>query len=266
MAQELVNIYNDILNEIKYHIEVSKTKLEITNDVVICDERSFQGWFLTNELTPTTIYIIVSFEEGEIWFGNTVVPLSFTVYSEQETFETTRLLLTYFANAYNFVSAKGTNNATIIQSYSIPTMREEFVEDGNSYRAIFDMSATFVYGENVSGITSIVINDEEITFLNASSESTTIVNSANLGDKNNRTTTLNQSMTFTLALSFPSTLESPFVKDIDELHFGSKDINTIFNVSITKGNKTYTKKLKCISIAYEQEITGIPMYAVGLGE
>ena len=148
MAQILTSIYNDILDILQEYLIVSKDTLEIGNNVVICDERSFEGWFSGSELDPTTIYVIVSFESGSIWLDNTVVPVSIKAYSEQNSFENCRTLLTYIAGKYNFAS-RTTENAHIIQSYSTPLMDEEFVEEGSNYRAIFTMDATFVYGENI---------------------------------------------------------------------------------------------------------------------
>lgn len=276
---QTINIYNDIINEISKNLNISLGRLELENDIVICDERSFEGWFDNNELTPTTIYVIVSFEEGELWFGNTIVPITLVVYSEQGSFDKARKLITYFASNYNFIKGNGTNNATYIQSYSIPQMREEFAEEDNSFRAIFDLSGTFVYGENINGITSLVIDEEEITFLNIDVDFTMIPNSANLGDKNNRTTTTNRSGTFTMALSTPSFLNgtgSNFISKVDSIVFGNANINTTFEVRFVKGGVSYpsyeenetptTRTLHLISASYNQEITGIPLYAIGLGE
>lgn len=266
MARELINIYENILNSLKYHFEVSKTQLNLENDIVICDERSFQGWFENEKLLPTTIYIIVAFNEGSILFGNTVIPISFIVYSEQGTFENARLLLTYFATEFNF-AYESQGNVSFIQSYSIPTMREEFAEEGNSFRAIFDMSGTFVYGENVSGITELNIDGKKVRFLNIECTFTATPNSANLGDKNDRTTTVNASATFSMSVSVPSLLSDTFVSKVDSLIFGNADINTTFEVTITKGGVTYpTRTLHFIDIHYSQEITNIPIYAIGLGE
>lgn len=266
MARELINIYDNILNSLKYHFEVSKTQLNLENDIVICDERSFQGWFENEKLLPTTIYIIVAFNEGSILFGNTVIPISFIVYSEQGTFENARLLLTYFATEFNF-AYESQGNVSFIQSYSIPTMREEFAEEGNSFRAIFDMSGTFVYGENVSGITELNIDGKKVRFLNVDFTFTATPNSANLGDKDDRTTTVNASATFGMSVSVPSLLSDTFVSKVDSLIFGNADINTTFEVTITKGGVTYpTRTLHFIDIHYSQEITNIPIYAIGLGE
>lgn len=269
-----VSMYNDILEIIKKNLSYSQTHLEIENDIQICDERSFEGWFQNGLLKPTTIYIIVSFDEGEIWFGNTVIPINFTIYSEQGSFEITRQLLTYFATTYNFIKDIGTNNATIIQSYSVPNMQEEFAEEDNSFRAIFNMSGTFVYGENVSGITSLEIDGEDVTFLNISFDFTTTPNSANIGNLNNRTSTIIQSGTFVMAFSIPSVLSgknSNLVSKIDSIVLGYNDVNTTFEVKFKKGNNTYpsvnqTRTMHLINVNYEQEITGIPMYAIGLGE
>ena len=272
MASQLVNIYNDILNSIKYHLECSKTALDIPNDIKICDERSFEGWYNDCTLDPTTIYVIVSFNEGDIWFGNTVVPIDLTVYSEEEKYEITRQLLTYFATTFNFVSGSGTNSATYIQSYEVPTMREEFVKCGTNYRAIFDLAGTFVYGENVSGISELYIDNEKITFLNIECNITMTPSSANLGNLNERTTTKNKCATFTLTLSIPSVLNSNIVSKLDGILFGNTNINSVFNVRIKKGgiwyptNSTDSRALKVVDIDFSQEITGIPMYSIGFGE
>ena len=90
---------------------------------------------------------------------------------------------------------------------------------------------------------------------------------ANLGDKDDRTTTVNASATFGMSVSVPSLLSDTFVSKVDSLIFGNADINTTFEVTITKGGITYpTRTLHFIDIHYSQEITNIPIYAIGLGE
>lgn len=265
-----VNLYNEILEIIKKNLSYSQTYLDIENDIQICDERSFEGWFQNGLLKPTTIYIIVSFDEGTIWFGNMVVPLTFVVYSELGTFENARNLLTYFATNYNFIR-EDSDSANIIQSYSIPTMQEEFVEEDNSFRAIFNMSGTFVYGENTSGITKLELEIgsdtyENINFLNVNVSFTMSPSSANIGNKNNRISTINKNGAFTMAFSIPSLANLQIVNKVDGIALGDSDINTLFNFRITKGGTTYTKTLHLISYELDQEITNMPMLTIGLGE
>lgn len=266
MVSGLETINSEILELIQYRLQVSKTHLGITNNIVICDERSFEGWFEDSELEPTTIYVIVSFEEGTLWIDNAVLNVAFTIYSEQESFESTRQLLTYFANAYNFARTTTITNGSVLSSFNLPQMREEFAKEGDNYRAIYDLSGTFVYGKNVSGVSKIEINDEEITFLNCDVNFFANPNSVNIGIRNDRTTTQNKSASFVMAFTFPSTLSNNFSSALDGLMFGSENINQLFEVKITKGSTTYTKSLHMVAINLSQEITNIPMWVVSLGE
>lgn len=267
-----VEMYNDILEVIKYQVECAKTDTNIPNDIFICDERSFKEFSYTDY--SGAIFVIVKFEEGEINpNGSVLLPISFEVYSEEQTFENAREIITYLTQNNSFVSPQTPSGTFVRMFYSTPQMESAFEEDGSGFRATFTFNCTLFYGVGINGITNINVawgeqdsEQENIKFISCSAGAGFTLHTANKGDKSDRATTTNASMTFVCSVNVISTADSNFVGLVDGILFGSTDINTDLTCTFTKGGSTYTKHLKIIDIDLDQSESGLPVYVIGLGE
>lgn len=256
-------LINNILYTIQSEIEVSKTLCDIPNNVVICDERSFQGLQDLYYQEDGTIFVIVKFELGTIMYENVLQPATFEILTEKGTFDIARTLMLDFAIRNNFQVATGQNGDVFIQqAYTTTELSEPFEEDGDNLRGILNINATFVYSENVSAITSITINETPIIFVSQMYNLSIAPDTANIGNLNGRTETINKFATFNLTVGIPSIANNTIISDFDSIMLGTEDINKRFTLTIVKDGQTYTKDCVITEIQYEQNIGEIPVYAV----
>ena len=256
-------LIENILYTIQSNIEKSKTYCNISNNVVVCDERSFDGLIEEYKYNDTYIYVIVKFELGTIMYESVLQPVSFEIITEKGTFDIARTLMLDFAIRNNFQVATGQYNDVFIQqAYTTTEVNEPFEKDGNNLRSILVIEATYVYSENVSAITSISVNEEPIIFVAQTFSFSASPDTANKGNLNGRTETINKFSTFNLSVAIPSISNMTFLSTVDAICFGSDDINTQFVLSIVKDGTPYSITCVITGIDYQQNIGEIPIYAI----
>lgn len=264
-----VDFQYDILYTLKEHFAYAKTNLNIGNNVYICDERTFKG---LDNVEKSAIYVIVNFEKGTIFSGSTIVPVAIQVISESDTFENARQLTSWVALKYNLNSPSVPSNSFVRELYTTSDLNEPFGEDGQFYRATLEMNATFVFGFNILGYKKLIIDNEEIIFLEIEEEMTTIPHTANLGDNYDRTKTINTASTYTITFTFVPISNSAFsTKCLDFMHKTNLSLNETCEVQVQIGDTIYpsateTRTLHFLSLDIRQEIANVPMLAVCLGE
>lgn len=267
---ESKKLIESILYTLKSHLVESKVRLNIENDIELIDERSFemlQDDYIENyDKMRSKIFVVLKLEKGTIQFGSVVQPATLICYSETESFDKARALLNDVATRFNFNLSNGENSDVFLQEvYTTSEMEDAFIEEGNNFRASFSINATFVYSENMSGITEITINNNAITFVSANAVGNISPNTANIGNNNGRTQTFNKFMSFNLTFAFPSRENEYLTQVCDGVLFGNTDLNIEYVVVIRKNGTNYTKRLKILSIDYEQNMGEIPAYAVAFG-
>lgn len=267
---ESTKLISGILYTLKSHFVESKVRLGIENDVEIIDERSFemlQDDYIDNYASMhNKIFVVLKLEKGTIQVDGIIQPATLICHSETESFENARALLNDVATRFNFNIAHGENNDIFLQEvYTTSEMEDAFVEEGNNFRASFSVNITFIYSENMSNITSITIGGNNISFVGANASGNISPNTANIGNNNGRTNTYNKFMSFNLSFSFPSRTNDYLTSICDGILFGTTDINTEYEFVITKNGTNYSKRLKILSVEYEQILGEIPAYAVSFG-
>lgn len=140
---------NTILNMIKTQLlELMDEEYNLYKDynVIIAKEQDFDK-HAKNGLKPKTIYIVIKFGGASINYGQTVLPVTFTVLSEQNKCEIAQTLLTDYVNKYNLESNQ---DLTIKQVYESPSVSSNFNIVYEGYRSVLNVTAFFVISENAN--------------------------------------------------------------------------------------------------------------------
>lgn len=302
MGREKLEYKRFILNQIAEQIVRTCNELDIDyNNLVIYEERTFRGLLKRKnesengedyneyvdenlediEITQfledydNKIFILVDFGQGTVYDKGIIYPLTITALSRKGTYQETDNLLEQYALDFNYVGTFNGQNAFIQQAYTTTDMEESFVEDGNNYRARISIEGTIVYGDNVSGITKLEIQSETngeyvpIIFLDIHPSIEKVTNTADKGNLYGRVSSRAKFKVFNLAFSYTPDLSNGFHTMVDEELYGNDiELNHIYNVRITKNNRStpINKQMIIVSVNTEQQITGLSSYAVALAE
>ena len=123
----------------------------IPYDVEVADEQYFNKTGLNN---PRKIYIVIKFGEATLNFGQTVFPITIQAISEQDKLEVCYNLLFEFANRYNL---KWSEDKSVGQFYSAPTVLSSFNEVFEGFRSLLYMSGNFLITKNTNYLTGYYI-------------------------------------------------------------------------------------------------------------
>lgn len=104
-----------------------------------------------------TIYIVLSFKTGSLPYGQCVIPCDFNVLCERNSIEVAQKLLFDFSQEYNLklVELEDDNSTTLRQFYTTPSLSSSFNEEGDGFRSVYLMQASFLITENILNITKI---------------------------------------------------------------------------------------------------------------
>lgn len=217
---------NTILNMIKTQLlELMDEEYNLYKDynVIIAKEQDFDK-HAKNGLKPKTIYIVIKFGGASINYGQTVLPVTFTVLSEQNKCEIAQTLLTDYVNKYNLESNQ---DLTIKQVYESPSVSSNFNIVYEGYRSILNVTAFFVISENANFFEYYYLKDIAINYERPAS-----FNAVEIYNKNLFLTILDN-----LDISFKKDIKIKFHKDINKdysknvwkvtLYDGENDISTI---------------------------------------
>lgn len=139
-AEEILMIIQDELMTIMENNSYN----QMGYDVKIALERQF---IRKKELNPKTIYVVVKFGEADLNYGQLVAPFTITAVSEENDIEIGYHLLLEFSEKYNL---KMSDDGTILQAYTSPTLSNSFQYIVAGYRPILYMSGTFLISKNVN--------------------------------------------------------------------------------------------------------------------
>ena len=253
-------MFDEVYNIVSSEIIATCNNLEFTKKVYIYRERTFVG---LKQIDPNAIYIVVHFNRGTLMVGGIILPITIEILSEINGFEQAHNLLLDFATNYNFKVP--TSNSYIQQVYTTPEIADNFNEQTGDIRSLMYTNGTIVYGEELSAFTSVKIDGKDVLFTNVRTGLDITPNTADLGNNNNRTTTVNKFGVFTLTLNVISE-QTELVSKVDGFIFGTTNLNEVFNVTFTKNGIEYTKSLKLTSANISQELGGIPSYALSFTE
>lgn len=253
-------MYDEVYEIISTEITSTANAIGFDKNLYVYKERTFS---LLNKIDQNGVYIVVHFEKGTLMIGGTILPVYIEVLGEEGSFDKSYDLLLQFVTNFNYKVPS--SNSYIQQVYTTPDMPEKFGEVQGSYRSLMSINGTFVYGETLSAVSSINIDGINVLYTNLRIGMDLTPNTADLGNNNNRTKTLNKFGVFTATFNFVS-IDSALINKIDQIVFSTEDINSDFTVIFTKNGVSYTKVLKLTNASLSQELGGVPNYAVSFVE
>ena len=112
-------------------------------EIDIKEEQMFVGE--ETETSPNTIYVVVSFLPASIDYGQTAIPITFRIISEQNNLERTRTLFNEYAERYNLM---WNADKTMQQTYEIPSVMSSFNEIYEGFRTALTMPGAVLLIEN----------------------------------------------------------------------------------------------------------------------
>ena len=127
-------------------------------DVIIAKEQEFDKHTKLG-LKPKTIYVVVKFGGATINFGQTVLPVTLTVMSEQNKCTIAQRLLIEYVNKYNL---EINQDGTIKQVYESPSVTSNFNIVYEGYRSILIVSAFFVISKKADFFEFEYLNDKKV--------------------------------------------------------------------------------------------------------
>lgn len=234
---------------------------KLDKKVEVLEERSFN---LLGSVDTDTIYVVIHFQNGTLMLGGTILPIEIEVFSSLDDFDFDYNMLFTYALNFNY-NVPNIENVFIQQVYTTPEVSSAFNQDNGTYKALFTMNGTIVYGENINGISNIKIDDTSVLYTSVKVGLENTPNSANLGTNNSRVNSIMKFATFSLVLNCIS-LQSDIIKKIDTIMLGTESINSTFDIEITKNGTTYTKTMKLLNCDFSQAQGGIPTYTLSFME
>lgn len=137
------NILNIISNQIADIINDDEQHYYDDLHISIKEEQMFVG--SDDSEKPNTIYIVVSFLPASIDYGQTAIPITFRIISEQNNLERTRTLFNEYASRYNLI---WNEEKTMQQTYEIPSVMSNFNEVYEGFRTVLTMPGAILLLEN----------------------------------------------------------------------------------------------------------------------
>ena len=138
--------YNDILNQIKTELYsiINDDSFYANHDFLITLEQQF---IKTRQMQPNRIYIVVKINSASVNYGQTILPISIQVVSEQNMLFTAQKLLFDFVERYNLSRSTDQTTQQIWQSPVVSTNFEQMFE---GFRSVLYVSGTLIISKNAN--------------------------------------------------------------------------------------------------------------------
>lgn len=138
--------YNGILNEIKTELYdiINNDSFYANHDFLITLEQQF---IKTRQMQPNHIYIVVKISSASVNYGQTILPVSIQVISEQNKIFTAQKLLFDFVSKYNLARS---DDQTTQQIWESPTVSTNFEQMFEGFRSVLYVSGTLVISANAN--------------------------------------------------------------------------------------------------------------------
>lgn len=232
---------------------------------ILSNEQQFE--MINNDdegLDENSIYIVVSFQPATLTHGLKIIPFTFEVIGTGNKIEPTQKLLFEYAQRFNLKNKVYLENGLMTQTYSTPTIVNNFNDVSYEMRSMFMMGGTILIGENTANLESLTIkiNDEELEldFLTFASDFTVQLDTQATYNSNNITRSVSKIGTRTISFTvyekhnvFFDLLKAIEYEKIDIAPYG---VNTDFEFTFKYVNKeeTYIQKYKLVNHTIQQNI------------
>ena len=233
--------YNEILNKVATQLyETMDKNPELYGGYKIYVTKEQQYLVDKPEGKAKEIYVVVHFLEASINFGQTILPFTINVVSEQNSFEVAQQLFLDYALTYNL---KQTEDATEQQFYSSPTILNNFNEVYDGFRSLLYLTGSIRIAENSLAIKTIEVKNDDGTYYEIPKLASTINGNQQLDSQAFYTTQSNaiaEGKVKAFTLSFTTNLyDKEFYNKVIRLMFGMEqnynDTKFTFKITYTNG-------------------------------
>lgn len=232
--------------------------------VYLSNEQQFEEQNENDELDMDAIYIVVSFQPATLTYGLKVIPFTLEVISSGNKIEPTQRLLFEYAQTYNLKNKVYLENGLMTQTYSTPTIVNNFNDISYTLRSLFMMGGTILLGENTANIENLTFeyNGVEVKLepLTFSSDFTVQLDTQATYNTKNLTRSKGKIGTRTISfivyeqhnVLFELLKAIEFGDDI----FAPDNVNTDFNFSFKYigKDKLYTQSYKLVNYTTQQNV------------
>ncbi len=265
----------DILQSEFATIQLSKSEYSDLS-FVVADEQMFAK---TKDKSPNAIYIVIHFGDATTNMGQAILPVELFVLGQQNKVDLIQSFLSDFVYTYNL---NVNSDNTITQLYMTPNRSINFNEVYNGFRTLFNMTGTFVIGDNtirlsslqyyyeeeelVDGETVIVEKQEDIIVLSYDDLTENSLNPQPYMNTNGRTKSYGSFQTFAFTILIyadgsKKLCQSLMAWKFDDTRSHQND-TFVFSGTFANSNTNMPKwNFKCRSADFSQKIGEIPAFS-----
>lgn len=247
-------------------VEIMQNNIEYYSkyNFILSNEQQFEYKNENDELDENDIYIVVSFQPATLSYGLSIIPFTFEVVGTANKIEPTQRLLFEYAQQYNLKNKVYLKDGVITQTYSTPTIVNNFNDIYDGMRSMFMMGGTFLIGENTSNLETLTINvnGEEIKIepLSVSTNFTVQLDTQATYNSNNITRSISKigtkTLTFTVYEKNNAFFDLLKAIEYEMLDIAPNGINTDFTFTFHYIGKDqlYTQTYKLVNHTTQQNI------------
>lgn len=237
------------LNQLLIDFDMPEYKIKVY------DEKSYQDEVVESK----TISVVIKYLTGTILYTSTVLPLQFMLMAEENSIEVAKMLIDSYAQQNNFKSITIDGNF-VKQAFSTSAVVNNFNPVGSGFRSILFMSATMTITGSVADISSLIIDNVDTKFINAS-----ISYNANPDNQPFPGAFLNTSVkqfsNFSFSVQVPFT-NSAFCTKVVNIMRGNTSGNTKFTMVFTLSTSptviSFTQELLMINSVFNTTAGDLP--------
>lgn len=259
--------YDEAINLIRNQlITVAEESYEYFKDYNIILSKE-QFYIKHSQVKPNSIYIAVKFSASTINFAQTVLPISLSVMTEQNSVEAAQKLLLDYVHKYNLES---TDDMT--QVYESPVVSSNFNKVFEGYRSILYVNGFLVISKNANYLTikypEITTNEngeeqkeyKEVTAITTHFNSNFMLDSQPFYNTNNFSESVSKVGTITFSITTYMVDDIKFINDALDVSLGFVENDYPFECMLSfKNGRELTKNFRLASFDYQGNIGQIPV-------
>lgn len=270
MVNKNIINYDEMINLIRNQlIIVAEESYEYFKNYNIVVSKE-QFYIKHSQVKPNSIYIAIKFSASSVNFAQTVLPVSLSVMTEQNSVEAAQKLLLDYVHKYNLESS-----SDMLQIYESPVVSSNFNKVFEGYRSILYVNGFFAISKNANYLTikypEITINEngeeqkeyKEVTNLTLNFNSNFMLDSQPFFNTNNFSESISKVGTITFSVVTYMVDDIKLVNDALDVSLGFVENDYPFECMLSfKNGKELVKDFKLVSFDYQGNIGQIPVVSM----
>lgn len=221
-----------------------------------------------DKANPKSVFVAVSFGGATIDYGQSLIPVTLSVYGEQRTFRAARALLNRFAVDNNLK-----REGRFKQLWVTPDVEDPISPVGNGYRALFSLSGVIQYfGAGGNPVVEITYrakpsgDQTQLFFLQYSPSWSNALRPQPKSDSKGRAESASAYSTFSFGVS-AYVASDPFFKRLLSMVYGEEDGDGTYYMTITHLDGTsYSHAFRIAQFSGSQQVATLLTATVTFSE